>query len=366
LRIRRRQDRPPTVDSEFDLVISLLQVSECLAEAEDYRNEVLLLEEAVDVGRRLLRTGRPGVEAGLSESLASLSAALAKAGCLDDAIRAGQEVVDRYRAELAAESTAIVTRKLANALDACSRLKSENRNHRAAMQESKEAVTLARSLFAADPGRNAILLARTLTGFAAARISADKQGRRAKAALKKAAAMYVYIGFRRQMFDPFPAELAEIEVLWSAVTAERRNDQRERDAGIVLRDCVWTVMTVNRRTWLLVTGCVVAAGIGVTENVAPMPKSWQSYLWVAWPVLGLLLLASFAVELAHRRAEASARPPTVGGSDEVPGVQQNVTAHGGLAQGVVYGNVINHGRPVRDVTDASIDSSGGDAPRHGD
>jgi hypothetical protein len=50
-------------------------------------------------------------------------------------------------------------------------------------------------------------------------------------------------------------------------------------------------------------GAVTAAGVDVVGNLAPLPSSWQPNLWLAWPILGLLLVAAVIADIAGRRRD---------------------------------------------------------------
>lgn len=92
---------------------------------------------------------------------------------------------------------------------------------------------------------------------------------------------------------------------------------------------------MRRRTWIAVIG-IGAAGIGdLAANAAPLPKSWQSHLWVAWPVLAVMLLVVIATEIAAHAAERRADAPAGGVT------VQNVIASGGsFAAGAAGGGSV--------------------------
>jgi len=118
---------------------------------------------------------------------------------------------------------------------------------------------------------------------------------------------------------------------------------------------------------IVLVGTLAAAGVGAATNIATgvLPGSWRPFLWLAWPVLGLLLLVVVVVEqVQHRRSEAMVSGEQTRAAPTV--VIQKITARSsGLAQGAMFGNVVNHGsgamvrKPQPDV------SSGDDHESHG-
>ncbi|MBM4430230.1 MAG: NACHT domain-containing protein [Chloroflexi bacterium] len=68
-------------------------------------------------------------------------------------------------------------------------------------------------------------------------------------------------------------------------------------------------MKLNRTQWLILLSALLTVAIGVATNIATgeMPTWAQPYLWLAWPLLGLLTIMFLFV--TWRQASAEPRPP---------------------------------------------------------
>ena len=96
------------------------------------------------------------------------------------------------------------------------------------------------------------------------------------------------------------------------------------------------------RRWLAVVAILAAAGVEVAANSAPLPASWKPYLWTAWPVLALLLTVVVLVEVSARRRDHRHERDSL-----TAAIQQINASGGGVAQGAIGGDIINHPVPTR-------------------
>ncbi|HVK23895.1 MAG TPA: hypothetical protein VM677_21285 [Actinokineospora sp.] len=62
----------------------------------------------------------------------------------------------------------------------------------------------------------------------------------------------------------------------------------------------------NKARWAIGIAYVLGALVAIVTNVATgvLPESWRPHLWIAWPVLGVLLIGGLVLALRAHRAEA--------------------------------------------------------------
>jgi hypothetical protein len=117
-------------------------------------------------------------------------------------------------------------------------------------------------------------------------------------------------------------------------------------------------VSVQRTTLIICVGAAAATAANVVANVAPVPKSWDPYLWAAWPALAILAAVAVIVEKRRPSTAPSADgPPSSTSAPESrphkptdrtapPSAVQNNTALGGNAYGAMFGNVVIHPNPA--------------------
>ncbi|MBQ0994829.1 hypothetical protein KBX08_32770 [Micromonospora sp. H61] len=97
--------------------------------------------------------------------------------------------------------------------------------------------------------------------------------------------------------------------------------------------------------WFLLAIAIVVVGLWVVWKAAGAGSDTAFDHWVGWAnvlalPIGALGVALVLFDRVRRHDQDEVNPPAN---------VQHITAHGGIAQGVIGGNIVNHDRPPSDV-----------------